>query len=113
MLVAWFPATGADRLGRDKIHAPVEVPVRWERNSNLRVSDFLLGRNVTDEVMTPTELPVGAIVWKGQLKDLEGVEAPTPLFRVEGNSSIPDIKGLEFDYSAFLSPFHEVLPSVV
>lgn len=110
-IVYWLPVAGADKYGQDRVAAPEEGRARRESSSSLRVSDFLKDKPVTEALCTPIELPAGTIVWEGKKKNL--TDTPTPLFQVVATDKVPDVKGVECDYSAVLAAFTDKLPKIV
>lgn len=110
-IVYWAPSPGADKFGQQRVTAPQETVARWETSSNLRVADFLLQEGATESVMTPIELPIGTILWRGELEAVSATSAP--LYRVIASDTVPDLKGQEIDYSAVAVRYNETIPTMV
>lgn len=71
--VLWEKAA-TDKFGADTVYLPVEIDCRWnedERDIQDRLKNTV---RISGDAMVAREIPVGSIMWLGELADL-----PTPL----------------------------------
>ena len=103
--------TGWDANGEPVVSAPVEIACRWERVQREMLSEQDTTIAVDREVWVDQEIPVGSMLWEGELIDLPS--PATDVLQVIAATKIPDIKGRDFERTVMVRRYKESLPTVV
>jgi hypothetical protein len=111
--VLWpaLPLAATDGQGQQRIGPAVDIPARWSKGSRLNQAALEQNKTATAEVVVDREIPVGSILWQGQIADL-----PSPLrnlYQVLENKERWDVKGRNVRRSVVVTSFNETLPESV
>jgi hypothetical protein len=106
---------GNDAYGEPIVSSPIELRVRWEdTDDEMRKPDSTLIR-LAATVVVDRKVPIGSIMWKGDLDDWNGTGSSTDeidLMQVEAYLETPDLKNRYLRRVLRLSRFRSTLPTI-
>jgi len=92
-LAVYWTANGYDDYGEPKIDAAVEISTRWEIGNFEALDPQGNTISVDALVVVDREIPIGSILWLGDLADLPADPANyVDLRQVVSTSYVPDVK---------------------
>jgi hypothetical protein len=89
----------------------VEIDVRWEETDWQVSADMSKGNAVNSVVLVDRDIATGSILRLGTLASLPS--KMNNLFEVIGTNKVPDIKGVEYQWTCMLTKRQPTLPTVV
>ena len=109
----YWESDGNNQFGQPMVKASVGIMVRWEQVNKESLDDSNNTIAINAEVVVDREMPVGSILWKGDIDTL-----PDPitdddvdnLFKINGYNETPDLKGREFQREVELTKHSDKLP---
>lgn len=108
--VLWVK-TGDGPTGEPVVADPIQIMARWEQGRRYGVDP--LGRVImADHVVTvDREIPVGSLLWKGELTNVTGTAVLTPpIFQVQRTDIVPDVDCRAVEHTVGVTRFRNTVP---
>lgn len=104
--------SAVDRYGEPTVSDPVEIDVRWEEGLQETIDAEGTPVAASGTVDVDQDIPVGSILWLGELADLPD-PVTSGLVEVVSSDKVPDIKGRVYARSVTVRKWRASLPTIV
>jgi hypothetical protein len=109
--VYWSYA-GNDEAGQPMVLGPRELDVRWEEIAGEAVDPQGDTIAIDGMVTVDREIPIGSLLWKGKLADLDPESQTLKLMEAKTRHEIPDDKARNIGWEVGVQRFRGSLPQV-